>query len=89
MGVQTTDLYRAKKGVSVLFACVVQTIGESDPTFQIRFLKRLEAAYRALEDVTEGDVTQELELLSWTNELLSGFDFVSGQRKPFLDDYRP
>jgi hypothetical protein len=84
MSEKTTELHRSKRGVAVLATCIVQTLNESDPTFQDRFLKRLTDAYYELRDNTDGDVIQELELLSWTREYLTGFDHVNGQRQPFL-----
>jgi len=78
------DLYRAKRGVAVLAACIVQTLNESDPSFQERLLKRLEDAYLALRDESGSSAIEELELLSWTREILTGFSVVSGQGKPFL-----
>jgi hypothetical protein len=57
--------------MTVLAACVIQTLNESDATFQKRFLKRLERAYDQIRDETEGDVRQELELLSCVRELLA------------------
>ncbi|MBN9346366.1 MAG: hypothetical protein J0I48_09205 [Devosia sp.] len=86
---ELSDLHRAKRGVAILAACVVQTLGESDPTFERRFLGRLAAAYRELKDNSEGDVIQEMELLAWTRELLTGFDFINGQKEPWLADYKP
>jgi len=80
----TTELQRAKRGVAILATCIVQTLAESDPTFQERFLSRLARGYRELKDNTKGDVIQELELLSWTRSYLTGFDHVSGQQEPFL-----
>lgn len=80
-----TDLDHLKKGVAVLAACVVQTLDESDPSFERRFLDRLARAYRELKDNTDGDVQHEMELLAWTRSLLTGFDMVSGQGAPFLD----
>jgi hypothetical protein len=65
------DLFHVRRGVAVLAACIVQTLNESDPTFQKRFLKRLERAYDQIRDETEGDVRQELELLSCVRELLA------------------
>ena len=81
MTAEPTDLHRAKRGVAILAACVVQTLNESDPSFQARFLERLARAYRELKDNSEGDVVQEMELLSWTRELITGFSFVTGQCK--------
>jgi hypothetical protein len=71
--------------MAVLAVCIVQTLNESDPSFQERFLERLARAYRELKDgYYEGDVNQELELLSWTRALLTGWDMVSGPGDPFL-----
>lgn len=81
---QMTELHRAKRGVAILAACIVQTLNETDPTFQERFLGRLARAYCELKDNTPGDVIQEMELLSWTRSLLTGFDPVEGQKEPFL-----
>lgn len=83
---RTTDLHRSKRGVAILAACVVQTLSESDPSFQERFLDRLSRAYRELKDNSDGDVTQEMELLSWTREYLTGFNRITGQGKPFLEE---
>lgn len=86
MAGQTTDLHRAKRGTAILAACIVQTLNESDPSFEERFLERLRRAYYELRDNTEGDVIQELELLSWTREYLTGFSNFTGQGQPFLAD---
>ncbi|WP_234838374.1 hypothetical protein [Sinorhizobium medicae] len=79
-----SDLHRAKVGVSILTTCLVQTINETDPTFQERFLKKLSDAYYELRDSTDGDVIEQLELLNWTREYLTGFSPFTGQGKPFL-----
>ena len=86
MTAQTSDLHRSKRGVAVLVACVVQTLNESDPSFEKRFLERLAKAYRVLKDneLWEGDLRQEMEVLAWTRELLTGFDPINGQGEPFL-----
>jgi hypothetical protein len=90
---QTSDLFRAKRGVAVLAACIVQTASESDPSFETRFLERLRHAYGLIRDnedgTWEGDVIQELELLSWTRELLTGWNPVSGKVPVFLKNYQP
>lgn len=88
MRAQTSDLHRAKRGVAILAACIVQTIRESDPSFEERFLKRLAHLYRELKDNSDGDVIQEMELLSWTREYLTGFNPVAGQGEPLASDYR-
>jgi hypothetical protein len=69
-GAPNFDLFHARRGVATLAACIIQTLNESDPTFQKRFLKRLERAYDRIRDDMEGDVRQELELLSCVRELL-------------------
>lgn len=86
MSVQLSDLHRSKRGVAILAACIVQTLNESDPSFEERFLERMKRAYYELRDNSDGDMSQEMELLSWTRELLTGFSLAEGQNKPFLAD---
>ncbi|MCR5874397.1 hypothetical protein LRS10_09600 [Phenylobacterium sp. J426] len=80
-----SELHHSKRGVAVLATCIVQTLNEGDPTFQERFLKKLTDAYYELRDNSEGDQRNEMELLSWTRELLTGFSQFSGQGKAFLE----
>jgi hypothetical protein len=47
-------------------------------------LDRLSEAYAEVKDNWEGDVIQELELLAWTREYLTGFSPHSGPGEPFL-----
>lgn len=84
-----SDLHRAKLGMTMVSACLVQTLNETDPTFQERFLNRARAAYIELKDNTDGDVKEQMEALSWLLELLTGFSPLHGQQGKFLADYRP
>jgi hypothetical protein len=86
MAEQLSDLHRAKRGMAALVTCVVQTLNETDPSFQERFLANVSKAYYKFRDDTDGDGTEELELLSWTREYLTGFSHLTGQGKPFLAD---
>lgn len=81
-----SDLDHLKSGVAVLATCIVQTLHESDPTFQTRFLKKLTDAYYDRRDNGDPGNQSELELLSWTRQLLTGFSPIAGQGKPFLED---
>lgn len=83
---QLSDLHHAKKGVAILATCIAQTLNESDPSFEDRFLKKISEAYRELKDNSEVDPQHPMELLAWTRTLLTGWDFTSGQGKPFLED---
>ena len=85
MSAGLTDLDHLKRGMAVLATCLVQALNESDPDFQQRFLKKLTEAYYAFRNDTRGDVLQELELLEWTRQYLTGFNPVSGGWRPFLD----
>jgi len=80
-----SDLHRAKRGVAALVACLVQTVNETDSSFEGRFLERL-SRYGEFKDNTDGDVRQEMELLSWTREYLTGWNTITGQGKRFLED---
>jgi len=83
---QKDDLFHAKRGTAALAACIVQTLDESDPTYQKRFLQRLQKANDYLRYRAADDPTQELELLSMTRDLLTGSSEGAGQGKPFLTD---
>lgn len=85
------DLHQSKRGFAVAIAALVQTINESDPTFQERYLRRLSEAYYDVRDNSPASDNNHraLEPLSWVRELLTGFSLVEGQGTPFLDNYRP
>jgi len=85
MADETTELHRAKRGVAILASCIVETLNDGDPTFKDRFLKRLTEAYYKVRDEMDGDVIQELELLSWTRQYLTGFDQLRGQGEPLFE----
>jgi len=78
------DLAQIKRATAVLVTCVVQTLDESDDTAQARFVKRLEDAYALLRDDPDQGGIHVLEMLSWVRELLTGFNIVTGQGRPFL-----
>jgi hypothetical protein len=84
------NLDQVKRGASALLACIAQTLSESDPTFQERLLKKLDAAYREIKDNRSGkfsgEVIHELEMISWVRSMLTGWSFTAGQETPFLAD---
>jgi hypothetical protein len=84
MYTRTTDLNHTKKGAAVLAACIVQTLNESDPSFQERFLERLVRSYEQLRDSELASI-HELEMLAYTRELLSGLGWGHGQNEPALN----
>jgi hypothetical protein len=69
MADQTNDLGPLKTATAALAACIVQTLNESDPTFQERFLSNLGKVYGELRDAPHGQ-RDLLETLSWTREML-------------------
>ena len=85
MNRKLSDLDHSKRGAVILATCIVQTLNESDPSFQERFLERLEQAYYKLRD-DEASSLGELEMMAWAKTLLTGWDPVAGQGKPFLKD---
>jgi hypothetical protein len=82
MSDQRTDMTGVKRATAILTTCLVQTLTESDPSFQERFVKRLERAYTEIRDQADMD---ELETLSWTRQLLTGSNFTAGQAKPLSE----
>ena len=79
-----SDLSQAKLAPAILVTCVVQTLNEFDGTFQPRFLDRLAKAYRELRDNPAMGSLDDLEILDWTREYLTGFSKFTGQGEPFL-----
>ena len=84
-----TDLHQSKRGVSAAIACLVQTMNESDPSFQARFLTRLEAAYGQMREQPTGtppkvspNTSEALEPLTWIREMLTGWSMIDGQGEP-------
>ena len=65
---------QTKMAAAILVACVVQTLGESDATFQRRFLDHLGNVY---DDVRDRMGTDCLETLTWVRELLQSGDLPS------------
>lgn len=72
----------AKSATAVLIACLVKAMSESEPSFQDRFVANLDRAYRKRKD--DGATISELESLSWTRELITGFSQAKGGGAPFL-----
>ena len=83
MPVQKDDLSQVKRAVAVLATCIVQTLNESDQVAQARFLERLSRAYATVRDGADQVGVVDLEVLAWTRELLTGFNFSTGQGTPF------
>lgn len=81
---EMTEPDHLKRGAAILATCIVQTMSETDPTFQEKFLNRLALAYAELKNNTEGDVKDEMELLTWTRTLVTGWNNITGQGEPFL-----
>jgi hypothetical protein len=68
MNLPKDDLSQTKLAAAYLVASLVQTLSESEPTFQDRFSETLGRAYGTLRD--EGGTVAGLELLAWTREIL-------------------
>jgi len=67
MNLPKDDLSQTKLAAAYLVASLVQTLSESEPTFQNSF-SELGRAYGTLCD--EGGTVAGLELLAWTREIL-------------------
>ncbi|WP_271593783.1 hypothetical protein [Bradyrhizobium sp. CCBAU 65884] len=88
----TDEEWNVRAGAAALATCLVKTIGESDSTFQERFLKNLEQAYYHFRDDSAAagsdgkprPVTGALEILNWTREMLTGWNPITGQGNPLL-----
>ncbi len=83
MSVPKDDLWQLKSGTAALAVCIVRTLQKSDPDFEEQFLKNLDRAYYYFRD-SDRETLHVLELLSWTRELLTGWNNVTGQGEPLL-----
>ena len=89
MSGQPDELFHLKSGVAALAACVVETLNESDSTYRDRFLKKVSEAYHKLRDDRRNERVDDLEILSWTTGLLTGWNSIEGQGEPLLSRKRP
>jgi hypothetical protein len=79
------DQWLLKSGAAALATCIVRTLNESDPSFERRSLANLERAYAHFrEQYPDRDVQDAVEMLSWTRELLTGWNATTGQGSPML-----
>ncbi len=67
---------QTKMAGAILVACVVQTLGEFDATFQRRFLDRLKNVHDDVHDRIGADC---LETLTWVREVLQSGDLPSSR----------
>jgi hypothetical protein len=81
------SIQNVKKATAILIACVVDAMTETDPNFKDRFLANLGQSYLKIRDDT--DDLNALELLNWTRSMITGFDYVDGQKQPFLNRSPP
>jgi hypothetical protein len=80
--IQNPTLDSAKTGVATIVSALVHTLAESDPTFQERFLKRLsQAAYSRKNSTLPWDL-DEVEIINWTSEFITGWSGITGQGDP-------
>lgn len=85
-GTPEQQLHDAKRGVSILVTCLVQELEARHPGITESYGERLERAYREVKDEDDNNALDRLELINWTRSLLTGWDMIKGQGKPFLAD---
>jgi len=79
-------LHQSKLAAAILAACIVQTLNESDPTFEPRFSARLRREYEKYRNNSDADPVHVLEVIHWTRELLKGWNPVPEQGKRFANE---
>lgn len=81
-----------RAGAAAPATCLVKSLGESDPTFQGRFLKNMGEAYNHFRDDSAAvgadgkprPVKGALEILDWTREMLTGWNPITVQGQPLF-----
>ncbi len=76
------ELDDVKRGIGAMVTALVHTLNETDPSFQKRFLARLDQAQYSRKNGDRPAEVDELELYSWTASFITGFDFVTGRGDP-------
>ena len=66
-------LDQTKMGATILVACIVRTLTESDTSFQPRFLDHLSQTYAEVRNHADSDC---LEMLTWAREMLETGDYA-------------
>lgn len=77
--VKNPTLDSTKTGVATVIAALVHTLAESDPSFQERFLKRLEQAAYSRKNSENPWELDEVETIHWAREFITGWSSISGQ----------
>ena len=80
MVAEADSLHQAKLAAAALGACIVQTLNESDPSFEARFLDRLGREYEKYRNNSDTDPVHVLDVIHWTGELLKGWNPIPEQR---------
>ncbi|MBP1064597.1 hypothetical protein ACVI1J_006438 [Bradyrhizobium diazoefficiens] len=79
---KTTELDNVKKATAIMFAALVK-LEDTAPGLNEGFVVNLDTAYTKIRE--DSDDLNALETISWTRSMITGFDIVSGQTKPFFD----
>lgn len=77
------SLRTTKNATAMMFTVLVQVLEQRMPGIEGAFLERVGQAFA--ETKNDSDDLNGVELMRWTQSLLSGFDVVNGQGSPFLE----
>lgn len=66
-----SDQEKLWMGISILFAALVRTLGESDKAIPEKFLRELDVHYGRLEHWGE-EARLPMEMVSWTRDRIAG-----------------
>jgi hypothetical protein len=88
---ELSELGQVKQATAIVFACLAKALADADPAFKSRFAINLDEAYARVRELggtaMNPNAMHDLELISWTHELVTGHPFGSGPKsKPFFPD---
>ena len=84
-GTRDEQLHDTKRGVAILVTCLVETLKDTDPTFQDRFIENLDRAYRITREQFDDQTLDRHELIRWVQTTITGWSSITGQGKPFFE----
>jgi hypothetical protein len=87
---ELTELNQVKQAVAVISTCIADALAEINPAFKNQFVANLDRAYTTLRDKggtgMNPTAVHDLELISWTRMMVTGFSVSTDQGKTFFEE---
>jgi hypothetical protein len=89
MQTELSEMDQLKQGIAIIFAAFDKALADTSPTFRSLLEIYLDEAYAKVQQegctAMNPKAMHDLELISWTREMVTGQSVSKGQGKPFFD----